>query len=268
LGRIVDSGRKHSCSAVGDIHKRPLEAAYQRGLAGEEMAPPEKIERLLAMSVSDYDNMAREHTEKEASDHGFKLKEGEIQAYNAPIARATIESLFDGEIVLDLAIRPRARGGSANDLRIWVLLEAENHSRPIVEPKQYESPATTHYQSQPPIQNWLNEVSEVFWSGLDGSDYDLVNLAGVGWYWRREKRVLLFDVPYSSEKNKQADFLVELAAYDAYQLGVAHGRQNQSASYRGSIEKDLEHFHVATESLAKIYLEAAQKALDEKKSSR
>jgi hypothetical protein len=248
-------------SISSDVHKHPLEAAYRTGLAGKEMTPPKKIKHLLETTVSDYDDMARTHTEKDSSDHGFKLKDGEIEIYKAPIARSTIASLFTNETVIDLAIRPRARGGSASDLRIWVLVEDGSHLRRIMELKQYDKPATSYYQAQPPIPNWLSEIREVFWPGLDGSAYDLVNLAGGGWYWIREKRVSLFDVPYSSEKNKEVDFLLDLAAYDAYQLGLAHGRQSQSAAYRTIIEKAPDDFHLATESVEKTYLEAATKAL-------
>jgi hypothetical protein len=228
------------------------------------MNPPKKIKHLLEMSVSDYDDMASEYVRKDSTEHGFKLKDGAIQAYNASIGRATIESVFTNEIVIDLAIRPRARGGSANDLRIWVLVEDRTHLRRIMELKQYDQPATAYYQSQPSIQCWLREVRQVFWPGLDGSAYDLVNFAGGGWYWIREKRVSLFDVPYSSEKNKDIDFLVDLAAYDAYQLGLVHGRQNESTAYCEAIDRDHDAFHLATEAVEKTYLEAAQRALDEK----
>ncbi len=253
-------------SISSDVHKRPLEAAYRAGLAGKEMDPPKKIKHLLEMSVSDYDDIASEYVRKDSAQHGFKLKDGAIQVYNASIGRATIESVFTNEIVIDLAIRPRTRGGSVSDLRIWVLVEDRTHLRRIMELKQYDQPATAYYQFQPSLQLWLREVRQVFWPGLDGSAYDLVNLAGGGWYWIREKRASLFDVPYSSEKNKDIDFLVDLAAYDAYQLGLVHGRQNESAAYREAIDRDHEAFHLATESVEETYLKAAQRALEEKDS--
>ena len=110
----------------------------------------------------------------------------------------------------------------------------------------------------------MSEIRRVFWPGLDGSDYDLVNLAQGGWFWVREKRVSLIDVPYSSKKYKQTEFRNELAKYNASQLGLAHGRQAQAAAYRAAIKADPETFHTVTKEVEEAYLELAQQALDQK----
>jgi hypothetical protein len=94
-----------------------------------------------------------------------------------------------------------------------------------VELKQCAKPATANYQTQPPVHEWLSEVRQAFWPWLDGSAYDLIDLAGAGQFWIREKRVSLIGRPYSSTKRGDIDFLEDLAMYDAYLLGLAHGRQ-------------------------------------------
>jgi hypothetical protein len=247
-----------------DVKKRSLQEVYQMGLAGKEIEPPKKVQDLLDMSVSDYDDMAAQYTARKSTKNGFILKEGEIQAYNAKIDRSTIEKLFPNEKVIDLAIRPRARGGSLDELRIWILVEAKNTRRRIMELKQYSKPGTANYQEQPPVEQWLKEIRHAFWPGLDGSAYDLINIAGSGLFWIREKEVSLIDVPYSSEKNSKIDYLDDLAIYDANQLGLAHGRQTNAAPYRAGIEKDSDAFHDATASLEKAYLELAKQALAKK----
>jgi hypothetical protein len=248
-----------------DVKKHLLQEVYLKGLAGEEMNPPKKVRDLLAMSVSDYDDMVAQYTQKKSTGQGFILKEGEIQAYDAKIARSTIEKLFTNEKVVDLAIRPRERGGSAAELRIWILVEANNARRRIMELKQRAMPGTANYQAQPPVQQWLIEIRQAFWPGLDGSAYDLVDIAGSGLFWIRQKEVSLIDVPYSSEKNSKIDYLDDLVIYDANQLGLAHGRQAQAAAYRAAIEKDNEGFHDATASVENAYLELAKQALAEKR---
>ncbi len=96
-----------------------------------------------------------------------------------------------------------------------------------MELKQYAKPGTASYQDQPPVKEWLSEIRQAFWPGLTGADYDLVTIAGGGLFWIREKRVSLIDVPYSSEKKHEVDFVMGLAAYDANLLGLAHGSQAQ-----------------------------------------
>ena len=107
----------------GQIKKRPLELSYLAGLAGKELDPPKEVRSLLAMHVSDYDDMVTKYAKKKSSQHGFELKTGEIEAYHPKIGRLTIERLFASEKVIDLAIRPAKRGGSLGQLRIWVLAE-------------------------------------------------------------------------------------------------------------------------------------------------
>jgi hypothetical protein len=244
-------------SIGGQIKKRPLELSYLAGIAGKELDPPKQVRSLLAMPVSDYDDMATRYVEKNSSKQGFVFREGKIERYNAKIARATIERLFPAEKVIDLAIRPEERGGSVDQLRIWVLVEHQK-SRRIVELKQYGKPAIANYRAQPPVHEWLNEIRRTFWPGLDGSAYDLVDLPGAGLFWIREKHVSLIDLPYSSEKSSDIAWLDDIARYDANVLGLAHGRQAEAAHYRAVVEKDADAFHNATAPVAKAYLELAR----------
>ncbi len=246
-----------SKSIGGQIKKRPLEISYLAGIAGKELDPPKEVRSLLAMPVSDYDDMVTRYVEKNSSKQGFVFRKGKIERYNAKIARSTIERLFTAAKVIDLAIRPEERGGSVDQLRIWVLVEHQK-SRRIVELKQYSKPAIANYQAQPPVHEWLNEIRRTFWPGLDGSAYDLIDLPGAGLFWIREKHVSLIDLPYSSKKNSDIAFLDDIASYDANVLGLAHGRQAEATHYRAVVEKDADAFHNATEPVAKAYLELAR----------
>src|SRR5262245_14811378 len=106
-----------------EVKRRELEKAYRQGLAGKEIDPPKEVRDLLAMPVADYDAMAAEYLRKRSTAKGFIFKSGEIEPYHAKIRRIDIERLFPGDKVIDLGIRPEARGGSAGELRIWVIVE-------------------------------------------------------------------------------------------------------------------------------------------------
>jgi hypothetical protein len=222
------------------------------------------VRDLLGMPVSEYDALATEYLRKRSSDKGFIFKQGEVQPYTAKIDRANIERVFPKAKVVDIGIRPLERGGSAGELRIWVLIEASDGGRKIMELKQYEEPATAKYQPQPAPQQRLKEIRLAFWPGLDVSEYDLVGLRGGGLFWIREKRVSLIDVPYSSREAKKLDFLDELEIYDANRLGLAHSRQPDAHRYHTAIKADPKSFHHATEPVVKTYLDIAKKAFGAK----
>jgi len=245
------------------IKKRPLEKSYLAGLAGKALKPPKSVRDLLAMPVSQYDEMAAQYAEHHSSTSGFILKKNGIEPYKGKIARSTIERLFAGETIIDVARRPEVSGGSEGQLRIWILI-SDGQSRRIMELKQYAKPTIAGYRPQPPVPQWLKEVRRAFWPGLDGSAYDLVKIPGAGLFWRREKHVSLIDVPYSSGKGRNIAFVEALAAYDANVLGLAHGRQPQARRYRAEIEKDPDAFHDAINPVVKAYLALARKNLRDK----
>jgi hypothetical protein len=121
-----------------------------------------------------------------------------------------------------------------------VLFGAKPRPRRIVELKQYAKPATANYQTQPPVHQWLSEVRQAFWPGLDGSAYDLIDLAGAGLFWIREKHV-------------------SLAIYDANVLGLAHGRQAQAAPYHALVEGDIEGFTMQRDPSPRLTLQLRAK---------
>lgn len=237
-----------------------LQENYILGLKGKTIPPPKKVEKFLQMSISDYDKQAAQYCMKHCLDQGFKFKPGEIDPYKGTINSRAIDKLFHGERVLCVAKRVEARGGSSDETRIWVLVEGAGSKRRIMELKEYGAPGTSRYQQQPPVKQWLADIRQAFWPGLTGADYDLVNIEGGGLFWIREKRVSLIDVPYSSTKKSEVDFVMSLARFDANLLGTAHGRQAQGAAYRDAILRDPAAFHRATKEVVRAYLHSARKA--------
>ena len=245
------------------MRTKPLLKAYLLGLMGKKIKPPREIRELMNISIDSYDAKADNYTKKNTFNKKFKHKAGAIDAYSGKVKRESIARLFSGETVLDLAHRVEERGGSANDTRIWVLVEGTNSRIRIMELKGYAQPGTASYVSQPHVDKWLSHVRQAFWPGLTGAEYDLITLDGER-YWIREKRVSLIDVPYSSQKQREIEFVLALAAYDANLLGQAHGRQVDSAAYTAAIRENLPKFHKATKETARAYLESAKHAMKKK----
>jgi hypothetical protein len=238
-----------------------LQENYLLGLAGKKIPPPNQVQRFLDMKISDYDERAGQYCAKHCLDQGFKFKAGEIDRYDGKIKPADVDKLFPGEQVLGIAKRVESRGGSSDDVRLWVLVGGPHSRQRIMELKQYATPGTASYQEQPPVKEWLSEIRQAFWPGLTGADYDLVAV-GRELFWIREKRVSLIDVPYSSDKKHDIDFVMHLAAYDANLLGLAHGAQAQSVGYSAAIHRDTSEFHQAIKDVEKAYLESAREAFE------
>ena len=243
-----------------------LQENYVLGLRGKSVPPPNTVQEFLEMKVSDYDKRAAQYCEKHCRGDSFKFKAGEIDSYQGPISAEVIGRLFPGEQVYCVAKRVEVRGGSSEEARIWVLVGGPHSRQRIMELKQYAAPGTARYQPQPPVKRWLAEIRQAFWPGLTGADYDLVEIKGGGLFWIREKRVPLIDIPYSSEKKHDVEFVMSLAIYDANVLGLAHGTQAQGAAYYAAIHRAPEAFHHASKEVALAYLESARQAFKKKKS--
>lgn len=239
---------------------KDLLRAYVLGLRGRNLKPPRRVRALLQMSVKQYDALANSYTAKNTFNKRFKLKSKSIEAYRGDVSRAAISRLFRGETVLDVAHRIEERGGSADEARIWVLVESADSRVRIMELKGYAQPGTASYSRQPVADEWLSQIRQAFWPDLAGTEYELVTVSG-GRYWKREKRVSLINVPYTSQKKQEIDFVIALAVYDANILGLAHGRQEMGASYLAAIRKDIPRFHKATKTVARAYLLSAKHAL-------
>lgn len=246
-----------------DIKRSDLLAAYLNGLAQKPIAPPEDIQDFLNRDVKDYDADTLKYVLDHSKKTAFDFEPGKIERYASRVP--TVSEITDfmkmrGFKVIDIASRPRARGGSKDELRIWVLT-GQDKDRQIMELKEMGRQGVDYYQDQSKSPTtWLNNVRAAFWPGIDGSSYDLVSI-GKKWFWLRRKEVGMLDVPYSSTKKKKVEFLKELSIFDANQLGLVHGRQPHSAAYLNAIRSDIDAFHKATNAVGDWYLEEAAKAM-------
>lgn len=242
---------------TSDVKKSEMLEAYLLGLQGKKMEVPEIVQDSLEMSLSDYDEIVKEYVENKIIGEKFKLKPEKLEPFNFEVPLDTIKKVFADYEFLDAAVRPKEKGGTAS-LRIWVLVKDKSQMKRIFELKEYSPSGLNSYGSQPSIDDWVHEVRETFWPKIDKKSYDLVNLGTEGWFWVREKKMTLIDIPYSNSKQKKIDFIKELANYDAYILGLAHGSQSSAKGYLAMILKDQDSFHSAFKAIAKTYLQLAK----------
>ncbi len=247
------------------VKKGALIEAYLLGLKGKEIEPPKAVRKLLEMKVSEYYDEVEDYVDKRSKNDEFKMIEGEIAPYKGKISRSAIESAFPDMKVLDIATRPMDRGGSANNIRIWVLARTKKGEKRIMELKSHSESAMSSYQEQPDVRTWLQEVRAAFWPGIDPSSYDLVDVKGGGLFWIREKKKTLLSVDYKSTDEKDVKLTKELSVYVANTLGLAHGRQAGSEKYTDVIEQNPEMFKSAIEPFVKEYLASARRALENSK---
>lgn len=236
------------------IKKGDLEEAYIKGLSGKKIQAPKEIQKFLSMSLKDYDQLAQEYVQKYSNSKGFVLEADKLDADNGKISRETLAAVFPGMKLIDVAIRPRERGGSEGT-RLWILLQDAKAQRHIVELKPWEPSALKLYQAQPKLADWLKGVYDTFWPGLDASDYDLIEIKGAGLFWKRPKKVSLIDD--LKDDSRTANLL---AIFDANLLGLAHSKQAESTAYLAEIEKDKEAFHEAIEHAVEDYLDVVKRA--------
>lgn len=240
--------------------------AYVMGLNAQTYPMPEKISSELKKGLSEYNkklsDLVKNRLDSKKSNK-IKLVDGEIVALSASQQRhlSTIEKLFEGMKVLDVVRVLKERGGSANALRFLVLVKDSQNEKRLFELKQWQESGLNGYEPQKNILEWSQALYPVFWPNKSTEVYKLVKLKN-DYFWKREKRKSLVDVPYEIENVSDLEFLQSLAPYVANQLGLIHGRQTSAAAYKKLLNNPSkqEELRQALKDSYKLYLEDAIKA--------
>lgn len=241
-----------------DVKILALLEAYIEGLQGREVAAPKIVTEALAMPIAMYDRLEHEYVDRKTKKGSFKLKEGELEAYSGSLSRSEIAALFPNEKVLDLATRPKERGGSAEAERIWVYTERPDGVQKIYELKGYMPTSMEKYASQAPALQLAPVVRSVFWAGVQDDNYRLIEAGSKKkLFWLRDKKVALFDIPYNMKNPANKQLLADYSLYVASKLGQAHGSQASGQKLLAEIQKNPDQFREAVKSLNKTYLQLA-----------
>lgn len=237
-----------------DVKVEDLLRAYLMGLVGQSQPIPQIFAEAAGLSSSEIDRRVEAYVADKTRGNEFKYSRGKLEPINGQLSQSDVAPIFARHgTLLDLAIRPKERGGSVDGERFWALVRVGNRNQ-IFELKERQTPGTASYGPQPEVSEWLRALHATFWPGVDGSSYTLVDLRGKK-FWLRDKKVDLVELPESGRDREQA------SVYMAWHLGTIHGRQPQASAYREAIAQDPAAFKEAVKALKDEYLEFAEKTL-------
>lgn len=252
-----------------EVKYRQMWDAYLLGLQGKRMQQPQEIEELMELYSEKYKDNVNDYVDKKTKGNKFKFEEGEIEIFppriwgqSASRLKIEIQRYLDGYYVHDYAIRPKTRGGSRDNLRIWVLAQKKNKDElAIFELKEITAPATDELGEQQASQERIKRLINEFWGAGDFAEYGFLKLDR-HLMFARPKKVDLFDVPYEPENRRDLELLTALAVWDSYLLGRMHGQQRSANSYVSRLTKDPETYLQQIKHFTKQYLEEVKKIYD------
>ncbi len=254
VARLIISSK----AAKPSISSSEIVSAYLKGLKGVALAAPAIAQTKLTLEA--YRKLAADEVENKTKKGKFKYKEGKIDEYHGPVTRETLAPLFPQMEILDLAQRPRTQGGSAGDMRLWVLVKNQSQVSFIYELKALEPTSLASYRSQPPIEILMSEIYQFYWAGLSSSAYSLVQVSDQGKFWLREKKVSVIDVAYSTQKPEAILHVQQLSNFDANSMGLAHKLQKEGAKLATLLDSEAAQaeFEQALIPFVDAYLEIAE----------
>ena len=204
--------------------------AYSNGLSGFYRAMPTQLESRLNIPNEEYEDLRMEFINKNIQNTHFYLRPGKLDPFDSiklnltqsEIETALVKVLKPGQFIIDYAIRPKERGGSLMQRRIWILLRDEQTDSSmkfrIFELKEKGNPAVEFISQQDSIAETWSHSAMVF-VGVD--TLPLIRINNSFFIWR-EKKVSILDSP---DAKKNFDFYQDLAIYNAYILGLWHRQQ-------------------------------------------
>ncbi len=241
-----------------DTKLKELVDAYVRGLTGgAPVAAPADLVDDLAMSSDQYLKLLSADIDSKTGSGKFRMKPGKIEPYRGPLTVEQASALLPGYRVLDLAIRPV--DDSNDDARIWIYSKDSAGRDRLFELKQYVPTRLNAWAPQAERGLWFDEVRSALWSSdISRGEYDLIDVAGLGSYWFREKKLTLIDIPYSDNGKKAVAYVRALANFDAYILGQLHGAQASSAPFASQLRNPVSRneFEERVKEASKAYLQS------------
>ncbi len=269
-----------------DIKIKNLIQAYLSGLSGRPMKTPQSIEDKTNLAMKDYEILRRNYVERKTSNGKILLKDNEIIAFDPQLIKidkseieSTIQSHFGSDVkILDLVIIVKDRGGgmthqtsevpeSSNhetealtSRRFWMLLEIKGHQH-IYEIKEKQESGLVNYKKQGDLFESFHLSREFF----DYTEKELfLTSLGQSYFYIREKKLTLFDVPYKQKTEAEKQFLIDLGNWGAYHLGQWHAQNKNGAEYYNFIQKNEVDFKELLKHLKDEYLFILETSFDQK----
>lgn len=241
--------RYFTARAIRDI-TRNIMMGYLDGLKTLSYSLTEDFSKELP----DLETYWNEYDEKMDSmfnkNHEFKLKEGKVEGIDPALAylrmsEETLESQLEDQMreilgkgkLIDLATRPKDRGGSVDKLRIWSYFKRKKKKERIFkELKEIGKPAVASFQDQPAMETvWRSSGRFLDYDVLEVSP--IVKLGRTLFSMRDRKVGDWMAVPYKQDRPEDFDKLMRMARAQGKWMGTFHGRQLEDLKLRKEYRK-------------------------------
>lgn len=250
------------------VSQASLIDAYVRGLEGEKMPKPRRVEEVLAMTERKVKEADRQYLESKTIGDSLDFVELGLNRLNEePLeVRRTAENVAEnlgkklGGTALSIGTKRRTDGGSQGFLRVWVLLKMKSGTR-IFEAKQLGDPALSAWEEQLPTPQRVAAAIDLFW-GETSNDYGVVIAEGTHYWFRpRVKKYFRTDLPNNRVAQEREDYRQEMINFANY-LGRRHGKQPEAALFLQHIESDQKGFDASIRELVHRYFTLSRHEFD------
>lgn len=230
-GVVLEKG---NFATIYDIYNSLLKS-YINGLKGEKYPLTQKLKKYYKTDVEEFEADVQDYIEGKLKKEKlkFKKKEGKVEKIedeDKERVKTQIKAIVKKQHkkLLDIAIRPRERGGSKDLLRYWALVDLKDKLE-LIEFKEIGVPAVDEYQTQYSIQEIYENMMNIYWPTRD-KNYQVVKI-DEKLFWMRPKKVDIMSVKYKQKTEKDFNYNLSLSMLAANYLGEAHASQLNNSNY-------------------------------------
>ncbi len=242
---------------------------YLLGLQGQGRISPRFVSKLE--STKSYETYKEEHAawiDRKVNKHRkFKMKDERLEAHSSPELNqsllAYLNTKFDKQTsiqILDTVRKIPDRGGSKEHDRILVLFEAAGKLN-VYEMKEIKESSISLFGTQDNFEVRFKKLKAAMFAD-DPIEFDLLKYAGKT-YLIRDKKIEMISVPYRPKKDKDWLLINDMIAWDYYQAGVLHAKNNVP-EYVAEIQNNFSQFVKEIDSITNEYLTMMKQAFNEK----
>lgn len=242
---------------------------YLLGLQGQGRINPRFVSKLE--SLKSFETYKEEHAawiDRKVNKHRkFKMKDERLEAHSSAELNQSLMTYLSTKFpknvavkVLDTVRKIPDRGGSKEHDRIMVLFEADGILN-VYEMKEIKESTISLFGSQDNFEVRFKKLKADMFAD-DPIEFDLFKYNGKT-YLIRDKKIEMVSVPYHPKKDKDWLLINDMIAWDYYQAGVLHAKNNVPA-YTAEIQNNFGKFVTEIDVITNEYLLMMKQAFNEK----